>query len=133
MHLPLHIKLFFKMFIKKFFLFFLVMVFNAAVFAQLRISENQRYFITKDGKPFFWLGDTAWELFHRLSRQEAKEYLSDRSKKGFNVILCVGLAELDGINEPNVYGEKPLINANPAKPNQKYFEHVDYIIKEAKN
>ena len=120
------------MFIKKFFLFFLVMVLSAAVFAQLRISENQRYFITKDGKPFFWLGDTAWELFHRLSRQEAKEYLSDRAKKGFNVILCVGLAELDGINEPNVYGEKPLINADPAKPNQKYFEHVDYIIKEAK-
>ena len=38
---------------------------------QLKVSENQRFLVYADGKPFFWLGDTAWELFHRLNREEA--------------------------------------------------------------
>ena len=33
---------------------------------RLKVSENHRYLVTDDGRPFFWLGDTAWELFHRL-------------------------------------------------------------------
>jgi hypothetical protein len=32
------------------------------------------------------LGDTAWELFHRLTREEADLYLKDRAAKGFTVI-----------------------------------------------
>lgn len=49
--------------------------------AQLSVSANKRFLITKDGKPFFWLGDTAWELFHRLSREEADKYLKTGLKK----------------------------------------------------
>ena len=30
----------------------------------LRVSENHRYLEYRDGTPFFYLGDTAWELFH---------------------------------------------------------------------
>ena len=37
----------------------------------LRVSDNKRFLVTDDGRPFFWLGDTAWELFHRLTREEA--------------------------------------------------------------
>ena len=36
----------------------------------LRVSDNKRFLVTADGRPFFWLGDTAWELFHRLTREE---------------------------------------------------------------
>jgi hypothetical protein len=32
----------------------------------LKVSDNQRFLVMADGKPFFWTGDTAWELFHRL-------------------------------------------------------------------
>ncbi|MBA4056420.1 MAG: hypothetical protein C0490_17020, partial [Marivirga sp.] len=59
--------------------------------AQLRVSSNQRFLQTADGKPFFWLGDTAWELFHRLSREEADKYLKNRADKGFTVIQAVVL------------------------------------------
>ncbi|RYZ80500.1 MAG: DUF4038 domain-containing protein, partial [Proteobacteria bacterium] len=75
--------------------------------AQLKISEDKHYFLTKDNKPFMWLGDTAWELFHRLNREQADKYLQDRAAKGFTVIQAVVLAELDGLNEPNAYGDKP--------------------------
>ncbi|MBG9376233.1 glycoside hydrolase family 140 protein [Panacibacter sp. DH6] len=101
------------------------------LFAQLRIGADKHYLQKKDGTPFFWLGDTAWELFHRLSREEAVTYLQNRADKGFTVIQAVVLAELDGLNTPNVYGDKPLIDNDPAKPNEAYFKHVDFIVKEA--
>jgi Protein of unknown function (DUF4038)/Putative collagen-binding domain of a collagenase len=95
--------------------------------AQFGVSENHRY-IVKDGKPFFWMGDTAWELFHRLNREEAERYLKRRSEQGFTVVQAVILAEMDGLHTPNSYGDVPLINDDPLKPNEKYFQHVDYII-----
>jgi len=97
--------------------------------AQLKVSSNQRYLMTADGKPFFWLGDTAWELFHRLTREEAELYLKNRADKGFTVIQAVVLAELNGLHDPNAYGETPLENDDPAKPREAYFQHVDFIIR----
>ena len=98
----------------------------------LRVSDNKRFLVyKKNGVVFFWMGDTAWELFHRLSREEADKYLSKRAEQGFNVVQAVALAELDGLNTPNYYNEKPLIENNPATPNDAYFEHVDWIIKKA--
>lgn len=95
---------------------------------KLRVSDNHRYLVTEDGKPFFWLADTAWELFHRTDLQQAKMYLEKRKEQGFNVIQAVALAELDGLNTPNRYGEKPLLNNDPTTPNPRYFEYVDAII-----
>lgn len=99
--------------------------------AQLKVSSNQRYLMTAEGKPFFWLGDTAWELFHRLTREEAELYLKNRADKGFTVIQAVVLAELDGLHDPNAYGEIPLENDDPTKPREAYFQHVDFIIRKA--
>ena len=97
----------------------------------LQVSPNDRYLQFEDGTPFFYLGDTAWELFHRLDEEEAEKYLENRREKGFTVIQAVALAELDGLNTPNPYGETPLIDNDPTKPNGDYWEHVDYIIKKA--
>lgn len=46
---------------------------------QLKVSDNRRFLVAVDGQPFFWLGDTAWELFHRLNREEAERYLKRRA------------------------------------------------------
>lgn len=104
---------------------------------QLVVSENHRFLQSIDGKPFFWLGDTAWELFHRLKREDAIRYLDDRAKNGYTVIQAVALAELDGLNSPNAYGHKPLIENDPTKPDIKsgpdndYWDQVDFIVAEA--
>ncbi|MEL7586958.1 MAG: DUF4038 domain-containing protein, partial [Prolixibacteraceae bacterium] len=98
---------------------------------KLVVSENKRFLEFEDGTPFFWLGDTAWELFHRLSKDDAEKYLENRRAKGFTVIQAVILAELDGLRVPNMEGERPLIGNDPLKPNEKYFEHVDWVIKKA--
>ncbi len=112
----------------------LFLVFNnifAAVNARLRISDNHRYLQFENGKPFFYLGDTAWELFHRLGREEAERYLTNRSQKGFTVVQAVALAPADGLTVPNAYGDLPLIGGDPTKPNEAYFKHVDFIVNKA--
>ena len=114
-----------------FVLVFYFISFHNGLSQRLHISDNQRFIVTENGDPFFWLADTAWELFHRCDRQEAGMYLKTRAAQGFNVIQAVALAEIDGLNTPNPYGETPLINNDPATPNDAYFEHVDYIISKA--
>ncbi len=98
---------------------------------KLKVSDNHRFLVFEDGTPFFYLGDTAWELFHRLSKEDAEKYLENRREKGFTVIQAVILAELDGLNTPNMEGEKPLINNDPTNINEAFFKHVDWVIKKA--
>ncbi len=98
---------------------------------KLKVSANKRFLEFENGTPFFYLGDTGWELFHRLNKADAEKYLENRRAKGYTVIQAVALAELDGLNTPNAEGEKPLINNDPTKPNEKYFAHVDWVIKKA--
>ncbi len=115
------------------FAFLLISTPNFTSAQLLKVSENGRFLIDKNGKPFFYLGDTAWELFHRLNREEADRYLENRAEKGFTVIQAVVLAERDGLKDPNPYDEIPLINNDPTKPNEKYFQHVDYIVNKAES
>ena len=105
--------------------------------ARLKVSENRRFLVQEDGRPFFYLGDTAWELFHRLSREEATRYLEDRARKGFTVIQAVALAELDGLSDPNPYGHRPLLDDDPTRPDVRdgpandYWDHVDFVVEKA--
>lgn len=94
----------------------------------LKVSDNRRFLVHEDGTPFFYLGDTAWELFHRLNLEEAERYLENRRQKGFTVIQAVVLGELDGLNTPNANGDRPFIDNDPTKPNEAYFKHVDAIV-----
>ena len=104
---------------------------------KLQVSTNRRFLQHADGAHFFYLGDTAWELFHRLNREEADKYLTDRANKGFTVIQAVALAELDGHTVPNPYGHLPFENYDPARPDIKvgpdndFWDHVDYIVNKA--
>lgn len=101
---------------------------------RLQVSDNRRFLVTEDGKPFFWLGDTTWELFHRLNREQAELLLDHRARNGFNVVQAVAIAELDGHTVPNAYGHLPLVNLDPAVPAVKdgsdndYWDHVDFIV-----
>jgi hypothetical protein len=104
---------------------------------QLKVSENGRYFVDQDGKPFFYLGDTCWLLFQRLSREEVDEYLKDRASKGFTVIQAYvlrGLGEAENresIDGRNTDGEAALINRDPTQLNEPFFKNVDYVINRA--
>lgn len=96
----------------------------------LRVASDKRHLETVDGKSFFLLGDTAWELFHRLTRDETEVFLKNRADKGFNTILAVALAEYE-FDKPNAYGEMPLEGNDPTKPRDAYFKHVDWVVDKA--
>jgi hypothetical protein len=119
---------------KQFSLFTLSLLMLITPYSQaqrLQVSDNHRFLVTETGKPFFWMADTAWELFHSLNREETTFYLESRAAQGFNVVQAVVLAELDGLHTPNAYGATPLTDDDPTKPNAAYFEHVDWVIKKA--
>ncbi len=97
----------------------------------LKVSGNGRYLVREDGRPFFYLGDTGWDLFRRLDREETVLYLTNRAEKGFTVIQAVVMFGTGGLSRPNAYGETPLQGGDPAKPNEAYFENVDFVVGKA--
>ena len=108
--------------------------------SRLVVSENGRFLQHENGRPFFWLGDTAWLLFQKLDRAETERYLENRRLKSFNVIQAVLLQKTPKVN---AYGDAPLINDNPGEPKitpgnnpavpaeYDYWDHVDYVIDKA--
>ena len=95
------------------------------------VSPNGHDLVTSDGKPFFWLGDTAWELIHATTMDEARYYLHTRARQGFTVIQTVVLAENDGLHTPTPEGLTPFTGDDPSKPNAGYFDKVEAIVAEA--
>jgi hypothetical protein len=102
----------------------------------LAISDTNRFLMTRDGKPFFWMGDTAW-LLCKLDREQMQFYVQNRKNKGFNVIQTSVLHYLD---RPNAYGDFPLEGLDASKPlltpgndpdnpdQYDYWDHWDYLI-----
>lgn len=88
----------------------------------LKVSKSGRFLVTAEGKPFFWLGDTAWRL-HRLAPDDLAFYLDTRKAQGFNVIqgpiLTRDSADYRGV-----------ANDDPAHPNAAFFHHIDRIVDE---
>ncbi len=91
----------------------------------LRVTANRRFFETADGKPFFWLADTAWQLLHDLDEAEMRRYFADRRDKGFTVVQTVALAELRG-DTPNAFGHLPIEPKRPDRPLVKDGPDNDY-------
>ena len=97
----------------------------------LKVSENGRYFVDQNNAPFFWLGDTQWNLFRCHTLEEARTIIEDRKKKGFSVLQVMLLGFSREVVAPPVHGEA-FFDKDPTKPNMAYFEHVDAVLKVAR-
>ena len=95
---------------------------------KLRISENRRYFVTSDGKPFSWLADTDWTLPQRLKWDDAEYLMKKRKSQGFTVLQMVVLDPESDPEIRNPVGDKALIGDDPLKPNEAYFSYLDRIL-----
>ncbi len=102
-----------------------------AALQRIVVHGEGHFLATEDGKPFFWLGDTAWELIHHTTREEASYYLHTRAQQGYTVIQTVVLSEFDGITSPSALGLKPFLDDGTHHPNAEYFDRVVEIVDEA--
>jgi hypothetical protein len=92
---------------------------------ELEVSADGRYLTHQDGTPFFWMGDTAWGIFARLSREDITHYLTNRKEQGFTVIQMVATPPWWDTNSDGVeVGEL-------GSPNPRYFDLVDHAVNEA--
>lgn len=101
----------------------------AAQGQKLSVSANGRHLL-KDGRPFFWLGDTAWFIM-RLSDDEIREYLANRARKRFNGIqVDLNLHAWTDL-VPAAEAENPFRDNNPEQPNERYWRRADWMVDEA--
>jgi hypothetical protein len=98
----------------------------------IKISPDGRYFTDRKGMPFFWQGDTEWELFHQFKVSEVKSLMLERRTQGFNVlqVMVTGVypewAIMTG-TEP-WKGSQAWLNNDPLTPNEDYFRRTDSIV-----
>jgi len=97
----------------------------------IRVGPNGRYFVDDEGKPFFWLGDTQWELFHALTLEEARTVLERRKQQGFSAIQVMVTGAGEG-KLPSTAGEAPWRGDDPSSPNEAYFRNVDRVMEAAR-
>lgn len=101
---------------------------------RLQASPNGRFLQYADGKPFFYLADTAWMLPNKLTEEEAHRLFADRSAKGFTVIQSLIFRDMFVPNSANVHGVKPFASEADmyaAKLNPKWLDWVVRITKMA--
>ena len=106
-----------------------------------RLTVKGQYLVHENGKPFFWLGNTAWLMPERLNRDEVEFYLTRESEEGYNVEQI----QVIDSNYPtfNVYGQQAFDDSFdmekfatpqttnspiPQSPNYTYWDHLDYIV-----
>jgi hypothetical protein len=100
---------------------------------KLKVSDNSRFLQHENGKPFFWLGETAWLLPSRSNQGEAAYFIGETAKNGFNIIQ---ISVLHSISAMNTYGHYALPSGfdfdNIDKPGEyNYWKHIDYLVEQA--
>jgi len=64
--------------------------------------DRDRRILLKDGRPFFYLADTAWNAFVRSEPDEWEAYLAFRKRQGFNAVRVSAF----GIYNDRTVGER---------------------------
>jgi hypothetical protein len=110
--------------------------------AELGVDRSGR-FLTLEGKPFFWLGDTVWLLAQLPSNDDLESYLKTRAEQGFTVIqLTAVMAEerVWGTLRTSSRGDAPFIDGDVLRPavtpgkdatdpdQYDYWDHLDYVL-----
>jgi hypothetical protein len=99
----------------------------------LRASNNRRYLVDQNNKPFLMMGDAPQTIITNLSVAQAALYMADRRKYGFNTLwinLLCNFSEACNKSAETFDGIMPFLNAGDlSKPNPEYFQRADEIIR----
>ncbi len=92
----------------------------------LKTSNNNRYLVDAQKKPFFYQADTPWHLFFDLTVAQADTLIRIRKEQGVNSLQIM----LTGAKDQVDYrGNSPWLDDHDfAKPNELFFARVDSIM-----
>jgi hypothetical protein len=109
----------------------------------LKLSENHRYLVDQNNRPFLMVGDSPQGLMGKLTEGDADKYFADREAHGFNTagwvdVACAGRdfpddkdgSTPDGIRPFTGYvaGGTDYTHYDLTKPNEAYFNRLDHVI-----
>lgn len=114
----------------------------------LKVSDNRRYLVDQNGKPFLMIADSPQPLITNISPSDAADFFAHRRRQGFNAVwldLIAGgytenknadYATFDGIipftevmpQLTKQFLESPQRIANLLTPNEAYFARADTMI-----
>ena len=94
----------------------------------LRVMDNKQYF-ANGTKPFFMLGDTAWTLFQKLTKDESYTYLKNRKEKGFTTIAAV-FVNFQSRSPKSYFGDVAEYDITEfLKPSHdEYWKHIESVV-----
>jgi len=103
----------------------------------MTLSADKTHLVnTITNKPVFMNGDAAWSAIVQLNDADAAKYLSDRSKRGFSIVL-VNLLEHVWANNcsscshgcADIKGDCPFTGEAFSTPNEAYFAQADSFLR----
>jgi hypothetical protein len=96
----------------------------------LRVSPDRRRILDVDGNAVLLQGDAAWSLIANTTLDDARFYIEDRRRKGFNALI-VSLIEYCFAQDPprNLAGDEPFTTSGDFRtPNEAYMAHAERIL-----
>jgi hypothetical protein len=96
----------------------------------LRLSPDRRRILDVDGNAVLLQGDAAWSLIANATLDEARFYIEDRRRKGFNTLI-VSLIESCFAQDPprNLAGDEPFTTPGDFRtPNEAYMAHAERVL-----
>ena len=96
----------------------------------LRLSPDRRRILDADGNAVLLQGDAAWSLIANTTLDEARFYIEDRRRKGFNTLI-VSLIEYCFAQDPprNLAGDEPFTTPGDFRtPNEAYMAHAERVL-----
>ncbi|MBV9353928.1 MAG: DUF4038 domain-containing protein [Chloroflexi bacterium] len=94
--------------------------------AGLTLSDDHRYLRFAEGRPFFWLADTAWSIVFKGAPAEWEVYLDRRARQGFSVLQVTLLPWRWHYTDAD--GNRPFHDGDPGRPNAAYFARFDQFL-----
>jgi hypothetical protein len=96
----------------------------------LKVSENRRYLVDQQNKPFFVMGDTPW-FIQKLKIEDVRMVMDDRLAKGFNT-LFLELLDDSRIPSQDGYGNVAFQpDTDITKPVEAYWRYAEQVMDEA--
>ena len=88
--------------------------------AWLSISPGSHYIQTEDGDQFFWMGNTAWLMPQKMTREDVDMFMTSCRDNGYNVVQVYACNDVPSVN---AYGQR--------SGSQEYWYLLDYIVSKA--